>query len=493
MQNFLKNDIVWESRKEILFSPHLQNPTLVVQSCQRDPKAPALSLVNQDLLYLKKGNLGPEKIVMSLHKFPTVIFPDDDIEERTFRWVDKCVKKFNPYARYSVEHWKNPHAKIFYIKKKTQKAKGSKIIARRANGSIVSITKSDYKNLNKIDIEDLYLLIVNNKLGVESYQQKVNLTAPTITFPGIEKYKMFSIVSEPVYGIKYKNSKKEKRVMRNQEVHKFCDATLKRALEGLKNYNNNVKHGYVTPSLNKEDDEYLQLFEEEIEERISARMKEIKELSANICLMAGIQPVNFDSNAMASYDSAFLSENPKLYDASCLDDSKIHVNVRDTEDILDDATKRLSAASSVRIPLNRDSPLKNSVLSNTKKSSEKVEVSVRTNKKTYVASKNVDSNKKIVVQIILWIVDSGCSKHMTGQGHNLFSVGQFRDGDLEVSFRSNTCYVRNLEGDDLLTRARESNLYTISILDMAASSPVCLFSKATSTKSWLWHHRLLHL
>ncbi|GKB91005.1 retrovirus-related pol polyprotein from transposon TNT 1-94, partial [Tanacetum coccineum] len=49
------------------------------------------------------------------------------------------------------------------------------------------------------------------------------------------------------------------------------------------------------------------------------------------------------------------------------------------------------------------------------------------------------------------------------------------------------------EGDDLLTGARESNLYTISISDMAASSPVCLMSKATSTKSWLWHHRLSHL
>ncbi|GKE51182.1 retrovirus-related pol polyprotein from transposon TNT 1-94, partial [Tanacetum coccineum] len=78
-------------------------------------------------------------------------------------------------------------------------------------------------------------------------------------------------------------------------------------------------------------------------------------------------------------------------------------------------------------------------------------------------------------------------------GHNLFSIGQFCDGDLEVAFRSKTCYVRNLEGDDLLTGGRESNLYTISISDMAASSPVCLMSKATSTKSWLWHCRLSHL
>ncbi|GKE73087.1 hypothetical protein Tco_1535128 [Tanacetum coccineum] len=40
----------------------------------------------------------------------------------------------------------------------------------------------------------------------------------------------------------------------------------------------------------------------------ATRMEEIKELSANICLMARIQPANIDSNAGPSYDSAFLSE-----------------------------------------------------------------------------------------------------------------------------------------------------------------------------------------
>ncbi|GKE11897.1 retrovirus-related pol polyprotein from transposon TNT 1-94, partial [Tanacetum coccineum] len=49
------------------------------------------------------------------------------------------------------------------------------------------------------------------------------------------------------------------------------------------------------------------------------------------------------------------------------------------------------------------------------------------------------------------------------------------------------------KGNDLLTGGHESNLYTISISDMAASSPVCLMSKATLTKSWLWHRRLSHL
>nr|GEX37452.1 hypothetical protein [Tanacetum cinerariifolium] len=37
-----------------------------------------------------------------------------------------------------------------------------------------------------------------------------------------------------------------------------------------------------------------------------------------------------------------------------------------------------------------------------------------------------------------------------GLGHNLFSVEQFCDSDLEVVFRRNACFVRNLEGADLL-------------------------------------------
>ncbi|GJY00267.1 putative reverse transcriptase domain-containing protein [Tanacetum coccineum] len=271
---------------------------------------------------------GPEKIVLSLHKFPAIVFNDDDIEERTSRWVNKCIKKFNPYARYGVENWKNPHAKIFYIRRQKEPGRPkeeiysnskivqviktfwelghehkfiTEIVARRANDCIVSITEPDYKNLNKNDIEDMYLLIMNNKvpdyadtgllwslsvfirssviwervhdfqLGIESYQQKINLTAPTITFPGIEECDVFSIVYEPVHGIIYTNSQKEKRVMRPSEIHKFCDATLRRTLEGLKSYYNDVKYGYVQKELTNDELEFLKLFEEEIEVRLKYR------------------------------------------------------------------------------------------------------------------------------------------------------------------------------------------------------------------------------
>ncbi|GJZ56034.1 retrovirus-related pol polyprotein from transposon TNT 1-94 [Tanacetum coccineum] len=65
--------------------------------------------------------------------------------------------------------------------------------------------------------------------------------------------------------------------------------------------------------------------------------------------------------------------------------------------------------------------------------------------------------------------------------------------DLEIAFRKQTCFVCNLKGVDLLTRSRGTNLYSLSIRDMMASSPICLLSKATKTKSWLWHRRLSHL
>nr|GEW67807.1 integrase, catalytic region, zinc finger, CCHC-type, peptidase aspartic, catalytic [Tanacetum cinerariifolium] len=83
--------------------------------------------------------------------------------------------------------------------------------------------------------------------------------------------------------------------------------------------------------------------------------------------------------------------------------------------------------------------------------------------------------------------------YVEGLGHNLFSVGLFCDSDLEVAFRQYTCFIRNLDVVDLLTGSRGNNLYTLSLQDMMTSLSICLLSKASKTKSWLWHRRLSHL
>nr|GEZ19090.1 retrovirus-related Pol polyprotein from transposon TNT 1-94 [Tanacetum cinerariifolium] len=149
---------------------------------------------------------------------------------------------------------------------------------------------------------------------------------------------------------------------------------------------------------------------------------------------------------------------------------------------------------------------------------------------------NVNPN---LVDIVLFIVDSGCSKQTgnlklvinfmekflgtvkfrndqiapiigygdlvqgavtikrvyydEGLNHNLFSIGQFYDADLEVSFRKSTCYIRYLKGNDLLTGSRGIDLYSITLQDKNCPNPICLLAKATSSQAWLWHHRLSHL
>ncbi|GJS56344.1 retrovirus-related pol polyprotein from transposon TNT 1-94 [Tanacetum coccineum] len=80
--------------------------------------------------------------------------------------------------------------------------------------------------------------------------------------------------------------------------------------------------------------------------------------------------------------------------------------------------------------------------------------------------------------------------YVKGLGHNLFLVGQFCDSDLEVAFRKHTCFVHDLEGVDLLKGSKGSNLYTLSLEEMMQSFPICLLSKASKAKSWLWHRSI---
>nr|GEZ32529.1 hypothetical protein [Tanacetum cinerariifolium] len=83
-----------------------------------------------------------------------------------------------------------------------------------------------------------------------------------------------------------------------------------------------------------------------------------------------------------------------------------------------------------------------------------------------------------------------CVRFENDQIARIMGYGDFQLGNIS---RKNTCFIRNLEGVDLLLGSRDTNLYTISLDDMLKSSSICLLSKASKTKSWLWHRRLSHL
>ncbi|KAI3697732.1 hypothetical protein L6452_30829 [Arctium lappa] len=139
----------------------------------------------------------------------------------------------------------------------------------------------------------------------------------------------------------------------------------------------------------------------------------------------------------------------------------------------------------------------------------------------------------------IWYLNSGCSRHMTGQKdllteykeekgpsvtfggngkgytrgfgvlnngtttfrrvayvdglkHNLLSISQLCDKDYEVHFSKKACLVVNEKGKLALSGYRRENVYVID-MDSTITENVCFLSKASSDVNWLWHKRLSHL
>nr|GEW05530.1 retrovirus-related Pol polyprotein from transposon TNT 1-94 [Tanacetum cinerariifolium] len=262
-----------------------------------------------------------------------------------------------------------------------------------------------------------------------------------------------------------------------------------------------------------------------------------------------------NTKAISSVPNSKLNENSDLKCATCngclfsdnhdscvlefINSVNAHVKLKSTKKPVNKKIRSPQGriATTAIVPLRKPIPIE----SNTSKPVVTLVYSQKSKeaKNTVPVSKS-KINKSLVFQIVLWYLDSGCSKHMTGDrsqlinfvqkflgtvkfrndhvvkimgygdykirnvtiskvyfveglGHNLFSVGQFCDSDLEVAFRQHTCFIHNLDGVDLLTGSRGNNLYTLSLRDMMVSSPIYLLSKASKTKSWLWHRRLSHL
>ncbi|GJU23399.1 hypothetical protein Tco_1156741 [Tanacetum coccineum] len=182
--------------------------------------------LEQSMNYMENqinGNTEEESYILSLHKIHDVPFPEDDLEEKMKRWIIVTSKNDKP-DRFS---------------------------------------ETDFKYLNKNDIEYLYNLCRNKKVdyretkllnslmtfikscviwerfhdfqsGIENYQIRVNLTAPMLTFPDIKACDPYFIVDKPSIGLIYLNIKNEKRVMYFVEIVKFCDAMLERVLNEVK-------------------------------------------------------------------------------------------------------------------------------------------------------------------------------------------------------------------------------------------------------------------
>ncbi|GJR65339.1 hypothetical protein Tco_0011404 [Tanacetum coccineum] len=189
-----------------------------------------------------------------------------------------------------------PKALIFYGQQRNPNEPS------RANDKTYSFFEADFKYLKKNDIEDLYCLcrskeiddrkiklmnllitfirsyviwerVHDFQLGIESSQIKVNLTAPTLTFPGIKEHALYSILDEPQTGLIYLSSQDEKRVMYLVEIVKFCDATLKKVLNEVKLRMFESQVLKKPPLLSDLDQDIMKAYEREISKRLSHRQQ----------------------------------------------------------------------------------------------------------------------------------------------------------------------------------------------------------------------------
>nr|GFA21190.1 integrase, catalytic region, zinc finger, CCHC-type, peptidase aspartic, catalytic [Tanacetum cinerariifolium] len=99
-----------------------------------------------------------------------------------------------------------------------------------------------------------------------------------------------------------------------------------------------------------------------------------------------------------------------------------------------------------------------------------------------------------LVEIVIFIVDSGCSKHMTENPKLLINfvekfLGTVKFGNDQIA----PILGYGDLGNDLLTGSRRTDLYSITLQDTNSPNPICLMAKATSSQAWLWHRRLTHL
>ncbi|GKB79928.1 hypothetical protein Tco_0946823 [Tanacetum coccineum] len=151
------------------------------------------------------------------------------------------------------------------------------IVVRRDDNVLYKFKEGDFPRLNLCDIEDMLLLLVQKKLsnldvddrydlgvalrmftrrivilhrvqdlqlGVESYQKKLNITRPETTRSNISKLTPYTAYKNP-QGIIYQDKYKRNRLMRSDELYKFCDGTLSSVRRVLHDIASNLEMDYL--------------------------------------------------------------------------------------------------------------------------------------------------------------------------------------------------------------------------------------------------------
>nr|GEX30807.1 retrovirus-related Pol polyprotein from transposon TNT 1-94 [Tanacetum cinerariifolium] len=282
----------------------------------------------------------------------------------------------------------------------------------------------------------------------------------------------------------------------NKNVNEILTAALER-------YKDQVRILKEQNNVDKSSESYAQSLKiDNLKHTLLEHLKEKKSLKQMVTLLKN----DFKKEESRNIDRELALEKqaqqlePKLYDGSVIQKTDASV-IRDYEEtlMLEDKSQSNLFTSTTIVEVPKELPkvrMVNSILKKLKFHLASFDTVVKERTTTTVITEGTNDHVAKIMgygDYKIGNVTSSKVYFMEGLGHNLFSVGKFCDSDLEVAFRQHTCFIRNLDSVDLLTGSRGNNLCNLSLKDMMASSPISLLSKASKTKSWLWHHRLSHL
>ncbi|GJY30788.1 hypothetical protein Tco_0414283, partial [Tanacetum coccineum] len=253
----------WENPEGGDYPFDLTKPLPLVMSRNRQ-KVPVDYFFNNDLKYLQ-GGISTMTYTTSLTKTKAAQYDLPGIEDMVPNiWVPVKVA-YDKHALWGISHWREQR-KSFY-----------EIVVRRADNDLYRFKEGDFPSLRVNDIEDMLLLVVQNRLtnlssddvsdfaialrmftrslviqkrvedlqlGVESYQKKINVTRPQTTISGIRKRDSYTPYQDP-QGFIYVDNNGRNRLMRSDELYKFSDRTLTGRRTALDDITKNIRMEYL--------------------------------------------------------------------------------------------------------------------------------------------------------------------------------------------------------------------------------------------------------
>ncbi|GJX77576.1 hypothetical protein Tco_0324387, partial [Tanacetum coccineum] len=185
VRNYIKSQVVWRRENEILENPFPQSEAPIFYGPSNNPNL---------------TNTKNKKYTLSLHNIHATTFID--LEEITTRWIRTLIEDM-------------------YLLKMQGK---------------LDHVKCRFLDLFIVFIRSYVILarVHDFQLGIKSYQFRINLTAPTLTFPGIYDMEPYIMITKLLVGFIYQNNQLKNRFMDYQEICKFCDTKMNRVLERLK-------------------------------------------------------------------------------------------------------------------------------------------------------------------------------------------------------------------------------------------------------------------